>query len=327
MSERPGGSRLRRAWKIVGFALLVAAGLPVVLVLTAGGVFYAMMSSYAPNRTSGTIISSGQPRSYLLYVPASYDASRPTPLVISLHGAALWPSTQMEASQWNRAADQHGFIVVYPAGTTLSGAGHGILPFRVWMMEPDEQLTADVTFIAELMDTLAVRYRIDPARIYATGLSNGGGMVFGLACRLSGRIAAVGTVAAAQIRPAAWCSDTTPMPMITFHGTGDRLVPYHGAPAGLLNPRPFPDVEAFVAAWARRNGCGPVPVDSAVAADVIRTEFRGCRRDAAVVLYAIQGGGHTWPGGKPMPRWLAGPMTSSIDATTLMWAFFRRHPR
>jgi len=44
-----------------------------------------------------------------------------------------------------------------------------------------------------------------------------------------------------------------------------------------------------------------------------------------VVLYTIQGGGHSWPGGKPLPQWWVGPTSRSIDATSQMWTFFREH--
>ena len=60
-----------------------------------------------------------------------YDRTKSTPLVIRMHVAALWPATQMETSQWNKVADEHGFIVAYPAGTTLRGGGTGVLP-KVW---------------------------------------------------------------------------------------------------------------------------------------------------------------------------------------------------
>jgi len=95
--------------KIVIGAVMIVIGLPVVAVLTAGVSFYA--SFYALNRTNGTIVSSGQKREYLLYVSRSYDRTKPTPLVISMHAAALWPATQMETSQWNKVADEHGFIL------------------------------------------------------------------------------------------------------------------------------------------------------------------------------------------------------------------------
>src|SRR5881394_3750537 len=75
-----------------------------------------------------------------------------------------------------------------------------------------------------------------------------------------------------------------------------------------------------------RNRCDTNPVDSVVATDVTRLEYPKCADDAAVVLYTIKGGGHTWPGGQPLPEWFVGRTTNSIDASSLMWAFFREHP-
>jgi polyhydroxybutyrate depolymerase len=184
----------------------------------------------------------------------------------------------------------------------------------------------DVRFISDLIDTLEASYNIDPARIYANGLSNGGGMAFVLSCTLSDRIAAVGMVAAAQSLPWSWCTDPRAVPMIAFHGTADPMVPYHGGGSPVPRTRRFPDVPAWTADWARRNRCGPNPVESVVAADVTRREYTSCADDAAVVLYTIRGGGHTWPGGKPLPEWAVGPTSRSIDATSQMWAFFRAHP-
>jgi polyhydroxybutyrate depolymerase len=294
-------------------AALAIIGLPLALILT------IMVSVPALNRTNGAIVSSGQKRDYLLYVPKGYDGTRPTPLVITMHGAMNWPAFQRNVSRWNAAADDNGFIVVYPAGT-----GTGL---KTWFMEGADTPSRmpDVVFISELIDTLEAAWNIDRARIYANGLSNGGGMAFVLSCTLSGRIAAIGAVAAAQSLPASWCADSTPVPMIAFHGTADPIVPYDGGKVWIA-PEPFPSVPEWTADWARRNHCGPDPADAVVAADVTRREYTGCARGADVVLYTVQGGGHTWPGGKPLPKWLLGSTSSSIDATALMWAFFREHP-
>jgi polyhydroxybutyrate depolymerase len=231
----------------------------------------------------------------------------------------------MNTSRWSRLADEQGFIVVYPSGSDLP---------RIWHVERGADLQSDVRFISELIDTLQAAYNIDPARIYADGLSNGGGMAFVLSCTLSDRIAAVGMVAAAQTLPWTWCTDDRPVPMIAFHGTADPVVPYDGGvPVGALAPtkfardaEPFPSVANWAANWARRNGCGAKPVESAVAADVTRLEYTHCTGDAAVVLYTIRGAGHQWPGGRPMPEWMVGPASNGVDATGEMWAFFRKHP-
>ena len=293
-------------------AALALIGLPVVMVPIEA------VSFYSANRDNGSFVSSGEKREYLLYVPRSYDRRRPTPLVISMHGAGLWGAAQKETSLWNDLADEQRIIVVYPSGV----GGKGV---RVWRAELGAGLKKDVRFLTELIDTLKASYNIDSTRIYANGLSNGGGMSFVLSCTLSDRIAAVGMVAAAQTMPWSWCTDKRPVPMIDFHGTADPDVPYNGGPSW-ISPRPFPNVPRWAANWARRNGCGPNPVESTVAADVTRREYTSCADNAAVVLYTIRGGGHTWPGGTPLPEWFVGRTSRSIDATRLMWAFFSDHP-
>src|SRR3989449_5729189 len=296
--------------KIVIGSVLVILGLPVVLVLIAVAWIHVL------DRTNGTIVSSGKKREYLLYVPRSYDRTKPTPLVISLHGAGMWGAAQKETSQWNKVAEDQGFVVVYPSGT---GAP------RVWHEDGGAGPSRDVRFISELIDPLEARYNIDPGMIYANGLSNGGGMSFALSCTLSDRIAAVGMVGAALLLPFSWCTDLRPVPMIAFHGTADAAAPYTGG-VSWVAPQRFQGVRAFTASWARRNRCGTNPVDSVVATDVTRLEYTKCADDAAVGAYTIKGGGHTWPGGQPLPEWFVGRTSNSIDASSLMWAVFRAHP-
>ncbi len=298
--------------RVVLGAVLGLIGLPVVLALAEA------VSFHVQNRSNGWLVSSGQKREYLLYVPSSYDRTKPTPLVISMHAAALWGAAQQETSQWNTVAEREGFIVVYPSGA--KGAGP-----RIWRVDRGPGLTRDVRFISELIDTLEAAYNIDPTRIYANGLSNGGGMAFVLSCTLSNRIAAVGMVAAAQTLPWSWCSDQRPVPMIALHGTADPVTPYRGGTTWITS-QPFPSIPAWTAHWARRNGCRPSPVESSFAKDVTRLDYPGCAAAAAVVLYRIEGGGHAWPGGKPLPEWFVGPTSNGVDATGEMWRFFRAHP-
>ncbi|MGH9409636.1 MAG: hypothetical protein ACRD1V_09315, partial [Vicinamibacterales bacterium] len=125
--------------------------------------------------------------------------------------------------------------------------------------------------------------------------------------------------------PWSWCTDRRPVPMIAFHGTLDRVVPYTGGRSPIA-PRPFPNVPMWAANWARRNACAPDAVDTAVNATVVRRAYGKCAGGADVDLYTILGGGHDWPGGGALPEWLCGPFSRGIDATSVMWAFFRRHP-
>src|SRR5439155_5217952 len=131
---RPSAATLALAWNrhrgTRSAATVATTGLAGVLVLLAFPLALAVGEAAAfhlRNRSNGVITSSGRTREYLLYVPESYDPTRPTPLVISMHGAGMWPVAQRDVSQWNTVADEHGFIVVYPSG--IRGAGP-----RVWHM-------------------------------------------------------------------------------------------------------------------------------------------------------------------------------------------------
>jgi polyhydroxybutyrate depolymerase len=310
---------LNRRKIVIGAALLLI-GLPTALFLVVNAAFYAVF--YFPNRSSaiaGIIVSSGENREYLLYVPQTYDRAKPTPLVISLHTSMSWPTSAMNISQWNQVADEQGLIVVYPAGT-----GRGSKSWKMTGSETPSRMP-DVIFISDLIDKVEASYNIDKTRIYANGMSNGGGMAFVLSCTLSDRVAAVGMVSAGLDPDWNWCTDHRAVPVIAFHGTADPICPYNGGPSK-LGGGTFPSIRGFIANWSRRNQCGPTPIESVVAADVTRLEYTNCADDAGVVLYTVNGEGHQWPGGRPIvATWLVGPYSHSIDATRQMWAFFREH--
>ena len=271
------------------------------------------------NKTNGTLTSSGKQRKYLLYVPPSYDPSTPTPLVITIHGFAQWPANQRDVSRWNAVADEYGFIVVYPSGTGFPKrwGAHG----RTDLLIPP---TEDVTFISDLIDKLASEYNIDPTRIYANGLSNGGGMSYLLACKLADRIAAIGTVAGAHLFPLSECKPSRTVPMIVFHGDADPIVPYDGGKSGPAE-QPFPAIPDWVAQWARQNGCNETPVDLPAQGEVTGIKYVGCNQGTEVPFYTIHGGGHAWPGGGTLPKAIVGHTTQDIDATRVMWEFFQQY--
>lgn len=296
---------------VMGGALLVI-GLPVAFILTAFACFSIM------DKTNGAIVSSDVTRRYLLYVPKTYDRSKATPLVISFHPGATWPAVEMHLSRWNDLAEEYGFIVVYPAGSGAFFGGFSPGP-HVWPGEP-----RDVRFISDLMDKLEAEYNIDPNRIYANGMSNGGGMAFELSCKLSDRIAAVGAVAAAQVLP--WdCGDSRPVPTVAFHGTADTFAPYQGG-SSPVSPDPFPNIPDWTAHVARRNQCAGEPAEDRITTSVRRLAYKNCAENADVILYTVEGGGHTWPGGKPLPQSVVGLTTCEINATRVMWEFFLQHP-
>ena len=159
------------------------------------------------------------------------------------------------------------------------------------------------------------KYDLSKRRIFATGLSNGAFMTSAVACAYSDRIAAVAPVAG--IRDIAGCTFRRPVPVIAFHGTADRLLPY-GGHAPLMLP-----VHDWAASWAARNGCASGPVVVYAEADVKAEQWSTCRYGADVVLYTIDGKGHSWPGSTVMPALIT---SQTISATRIMWDFFAAHP-
>jgi len=315
---------MTRRKRIVVGCLVAVIGFPVALVLAVVVFLHALnpLLLGGGDEHNGTLVSSGRRREYLLHVPARHLRGKPAPLVISLHPAAVFPTVLRNASLWNELADREGFFVVYPWGRRI--APLPILPsLPVWPVESEAALTEEIAFIADLIDELVRTHGVDPPRVYVNGFSNGGAMTFALSCRLSHRIAAVGTVAAAHVLPWSWCTDTRPVPLIAFHGTDDPLVPYRG---GGSFGHSFPSAADWAANWARRNRCTREPITTRLRG-ANRLEYTGCADGAEVHLYAIEGGGHTWPGGSPLPRLLVGRTVTGVDATREMWEFFRLRRR
>lgn len=267
-------------------------------------------------------------RSYLVHLPATYDAQRPTPVVVAFHGGGANADNMIVFSGLNKKSDEAGFIVVYPNGT---GRLKQVLTFNGGNCcgYASANKVDDVEFTRRILDDLATSANIDPKRVFATGMSNGGIMAYRLASELSDRIAAIapvaGPVGTETVTP------TRPVSVIHMHGTSDEFAPFRGGKGRGPSGSDFYSVERSIQAWVKADGCRPEPVVTKVpntARDgmaVIRTTYGSCADGAEVVLVAIEGGGHTWPGEEPRLRAL-GKSTKSISANDIMWDFFQKHP-
>lgn len=251
-----------------------------------------------------TIESAGETREYLVHLPPGLGTS-PVPLVLNFHGFGSNAAEQEILSGMSTLADDAGFIVVYPQGLGDTPA---------WRIGPGEAFEKDRDFVGDLLAELETVYPIDRRRVFATGMSNGGGFVHRLGCEMADRFAAIAPVSGAYLLPEP-CRPTRPLPVLAFHGTGDRIVPYDGAGKALL---PIP---TWAAGWAARDGCVGAPQVFFDQGGVLGERWLDCDEHAEVVLYTIDGGGHTWPGA------LALPGANTIDASAIIWDFFVSHPR
>lgn len=256
-----------------------------------------------PGRYEGEVFSGGLLRRFVLVVPESAPA--PAPLVIVFHGFMGNPAEVEEATGMSGVAAEEGFLVVYP-----EGAGRP----RRWRSDP-RQGDLDVAFARDLVALIGDATPIDPRKVYAAGMSNGGGMAARLACDASDLVASAGAVSGAY--PTGECSPGRPVPVVAFHGTADPIVPYEGWSVFL------PAVEDWAAGWAERNGCGPAD-ETTVTADVTSRHWGDCEAGADVMLYTVAGGRHGWPGSGRGTGW--GGSSDSVDASLLLWEFFAAHP-
>ncbi|MGB8646007.1 MAG: PHB depolymerase family esterase [Anaerolineae bacterium] len=275
-------------------------------------------------------------RTYLLHIPTGYTAARAWPLVILLHGGGGTGKEMMTHTRggMNALADQEGFIVAYPDGIDKQwNDGRQLDQVRAMRENID-----DVGFLSALIDRLIDTRNVDSHRVYAAGISNGGMMTERIACELTGKLAAIGIVAAPlSLELSTTCKPTGPIPVVLMAGVADPLVPYGGGEIKLLNIErgqglSIPDTIRF---WTTNAGCAGAPTildlpdtDPKDGTRVRRETYDSCRAQSAVILYTITGGGHTWPGGAQyLPEAIVGKVSRDMDANLVLWEFFKRFER
>jgi polyhydroxybutyrate depolymerase len=272
--------------------------------------------------TTETLNVAGTPRQYRLAVPSEPSGKRPLPLLLNFHGANSNDEAQAVYSQLEEKGPARGFVVVTPnAGVPPVWDDPATRPGRTYLEASD----ANLAFTTALIDYAKGRLCIDARRIYATGFSNGAGMSAYLGCELSRQLAAIGPVSGVNL--ASPCPRGRPISVIAFHGTEDRSVTFAGGVSAQGRPGvELPPVESAVDVWAQRAACRSKPARQSIGAEVQRLAYRGCRGGTGVELYAVTGGGHTWPGTSiDVPRF--GRTTQDINAADLILDFFADHPR
>ncbi len=257
----------------------------------------------------------GEMRSYELYVPPSYDGTSPLPVVLNFHGLTSSGLLQQEGTKMDELASREGFLVAYPNGLDSSwNAG-------VCCGRSAETNVDDVGFTRVVIEDLGERGCIDEARVYATGMSNGGFLSHRLACEAADLIAAAAPVAAVLGIEESACDPSRPIPIVQINGTADPLVAYEGG--GLTDS---PSAQDSIDGWIARDSCTGEPVLTYENGAATCETVGDCDGEASVTLCSIEGAGHCWPG-QPCPERLGslvGEPTFDIDANQVMWELFSR---
>lgn len=271
---------------------------------------------------------SGASRAYRVHVPKRYDATKKMPVLFVFHGG-FGSAEQIEySSHLSALSDERGYIAVYGQGTA-----YGVLGAQVWngggccgQAQEDKKNIDDVGYVREVFAQVNEKYNIDKARVYTTGMSNGGIFSNRLACEASDIFTGAAIVAGTIQIPT--CTPTRKIPILIMHGTKDENVPYNGGvgPEAFTKSSYMP-VEQGFAEWGMRNGCvGDISTTKIIPLvsggnTIDKLTFAICA--VPVVLYRINGGIHEWPGGERNRSKLVKPEPSgAIDASKTILDFF-----
>ena len=263
-----------------------------------------------------TVSVNGVERTYILYVPESYDGSKATSLIFNLHGYQSNATDQMRYGDFRPIADREGIIIAHGQGLDLDGRSHWNVGSWTTGSTSD-----DIGFISAMIDEISTEYRIDSRSVYSTGMSNGGYMSFLLACQLGDKIAAIASVTG-SMTPENFdlCNPSRSIPILQIHGTNDGTVPYGGA----IWTKSIDDVLNY---WIGENNIVSTNTemlsdsDTSDGSTVERIQHNSDGVPNMVVHYKITGGDHTWPG-----TVFKTPGTNNdFDASEAIWEFFQQH--
>jgi polyhydroxybutyrate depolymerase len=288
---------------------------------------------------SFTIKAGDLQRHYLVRVPPQYDGKTPVPVVVMLHGGGGTGKAAAEETGWSSKADKEGFLAVFPDAMPPDPAKPSRFAGNPQMWNdgsdrfyPGQKAPDDVAFLNAMLDELAVRFAVDPRRVFMTGFSNGASMCFRFGAEASKRLASIAPVAGA-----CWLDPLTverPVPMCYITGTADPLNRIEGGVPKLatgasdrIRGKPKPPVRNTILKWVLAIGAPATP-RATTEVNGVHTEIYGPGRDGAEVIYvSVEGLGHTWAGGKSLlPAYLVGSRSDKLDATDLIWDFFKTRP-
>jgi polyhydroxybutyrate depolymerase len=282
-------------------------------------------------QTTINLTVDGRARNFIIYLPIGYNNAGKMPMIFSIHGGNGTAAGQIKLANFLPIADRDKVVLVFPSGIDKN-----------WNdgrpTTPNQQGINDVSFFNQMCDYIIANYPVNGARIYATGISNGGFMSSRLGCELSNRIAAIAvdaaTIEATTIAPS--CNPGRPVPAIYIHGTTDPLVPFVGGQmtaGGTAGGTVLSHFQA-IDKWVSINGCNTTPTITDlpdIANDgttITQRIYSGGTNGSEVVSYVILNGGHTWPQGPQyLPEAIIGKTSQDMNACEVIWTFFKRFNR
>ena len=273
----------------------------------------------------------GHERLYLVHLPSEEKMRNPTPVLFNIHGGGgtAKGNIKLTFGRFNELSKRDGFIVVYPEAIDKNWNDGRILnSVKAW-----EENIDDVGFITAIVEELKKKYNVDSDRIFTSGMSNGGFMSSRLACDRADifRGSAILTASlSSDYFP--HCNPEKPVAILVMNGTADKLVPYKGGEVKVFKKSrgKIISTDELISFWKDKNGCTTkkpiVELEDTVkeGTTVSIEEYSNCNDGGSLILYKINEGGHTWPGGKQyLGKWLIGKTNRDIIACDVIWNYFK----
>jgi polyhydroxybutyrate depolymerase len=247
----------------------------------------------------------GVGRTAVIHVPKTARTGQSLPVVLAFHGSHGTGDFMASYSGLSALSDTQNFVAVFPSAAR---------PARRWVLSnEDNGGPADIQFVEQLIDKVESMTCVNAERVYATGVSNGGGMAARVGCELSTRIAAIAPVAGGYSLLDA-CRPEHRVSVLEIHGTADKVVPYRGKP-----PDGRGGVPGFLALWRHIDGCTGKPAQRRYGPATEQYTWFSCADGTQVEHLKIYGGGHAWPGANPADT----AWTAPISAASAVWSFLR----
>ena len=149
---------------------------------------------------------------YTLYIPEDYMPDKPMPLIVALHGG--YGQGYEYVWTWLRPARSHGYIVLAPKSLG-----------NTWDMTVD---SSDTHSVLKMISEVTSEYSIDPARVYLTGLSDGGIFTYIFGLEQSQLLRGLAPIAGAlhpAVDPMLRQGRGKNVPMLVIHGVQDFIFP------------------------------------------------------------------------------------------------------
>ncbi len=324
LSARPLCARARSAVLLLALAAGAAGALPATAHARAAGDPVTLVAGTHTLQ----LTHAGLARKALVHVPRGVDPAQPVPLLLAFHGGGGHAEFMADDARYGLVslAEREGVVVVFPNGYSRLPGGR----FATWNAgsccgEARDRGVDDVGFVRALVAHLKTRLNVDARRIHATGMSNGGMLAHRLACEAADLFTAVAAVAGTD--GTAHCAPARPVPVLHIHARNDTHVLFEGgAGPGAFRDRDqvtdFVSVPETVARWVRRNQCPGAPRRVLERLGAYCEAYEGCAGGVRVQLCVTGGGGHSWPGARVVRRGKEAA-SQALDASTVMWDFFR----